>query len=125
MTITLPSAVAEASGSGSSVSRFQAAGGSMKESDSRSRSSGGAAPATTSGGGLAVVETGDVDAPLVALVHGSMDRMAGFTKLTRRLGDRYRVLRYDRRGYGQSRAVAGPYTIATHVDDLIDLLAGR
>ena len=78
--------------------------------------------------GLAVVEThevGTVDAPLVALVHGSMDRVAGFAKLTRRLRDRYRVLRYDRRGYGESRAVPGPYTITAHVDDLVELLAGR
>ena len=97
----------------------------MRESDSRSRCSSATAPATTSSGDLAVVESGDVHASLVALVHGSMDRMAGFTKLTRRLGDRYRVLRYDRRGYGQSRAVPGPYTIATHVDDLVALLDGR
>lgn len=74
---------------------------------------------------LASVETGPADAPLVALVHGSMDRMAGFAKLARRLEADHRVLRYDRRGYAQSLAVGPPFTIARHALDLIDLLDGR
>lgn len=74
---------------------------------------------------LATHETGPDGTPLVALVHGSMDRMAGFAKLARRLDDDHRVLRYDRRGYAQSLAVGGPYTIAQHTTDLLALLDGR
>ena len=45
-------------------------------------------------------EAGDPDAPLVVVVHGTMDRAAGMLRLSRKLDHRYRVLRYDRRGYG-------------------------
>lgn len=76
-------------------------------------------------GPISVIEEGPNGAPLVVLVHGSMDRMAGFAKVTRRLVDRYRVLRYDRRGYGASVGHAGPFTIPDHADDLIRVLDGR
>lgn len=71
------------------------------------------------------VESGPDDAPLVALVHGSMDRMAGMAKLVRRLEERYRVLRYDRRGYATSLAAGGPFTMEQHALDLVALLDGR
>lgn len=58
------------------------------------------------------------------LVHGSMDRAAGFARVARRL-DRYRVLRYDRRGYARSRPHPGPFGMDAQVDDLVGLLAGR
>ena len=38
------------------------------------------------------------------------------------LGERYRILLYDKRGHGLSAAPPGPYTIDDHVDDLIALL---
>ena len=74
---------------------------------------------------IQAVESGPPEAPLVALVHGSMDRTAGMAKVVRRLDVHHRVLRYDRRGYGTSRDIGGPFTIARHVDDLVELLAGR
>lgn len=74
---------------------------------------------------LHVVESGPADAPLVVLVHGSMDRSGGFAKVARRLQHHRRVLRYDRRGYGASLAVGGPFTVERHVADLAALLAGR
>jgi pimeloyl-ACP methyl ester carboxylesterase len=70
-------------------------------------------------------EAGDPDAPLVALVHGSLDRSAGLLKLSRRLDDRCRVLRYDRRGYGRSSPHAGPFGIEAQVADLAAVLDGR
>ncbi len=70
-------------------------------------------------------EAGPDDAPLVVVVHGSMDRSAGMLKLSRRLDDRYRVLRYDRRGYGRSVPCDGPFTMTAQVDDLIALLDER
>lgn len=63
-------------------------------------------------------------APLVALVHGSMDRAATFARVGRELGDRATV-RYDRRGYGRSVAFGPPTDVGGHVDDLLALLGGR
>ncbi len=63
--------------------------------------------------------------PLVALVHGAMDRSAGLLKLSRRLDHQYRVLRYDRRGYGRSVPHDGPFDMSAQVGDLVCLLAGR
>ena len=76
-------------------------------------------------GAVAVDEDGLSDGPVVVLVHGSMDRAAGFAKVSRRLADRYRVIRYDRRGYGRSNPHPGPFTIADHVSDLIRLVGDR
>jgi pimeloyl-ACP methyl ester carboxylesterase len=70
-------------------------------------------------------ESGDPDAPLVVLVHGTMDRSAGLLRLSRSLDHRFRVLRYDRRGYGRSAPHAGPFDIGCQVDDLLELLHGR
>lgn len=58
----------------------------------------------------------------ITLVHGSLDRSAGLLKLSRRLGDRYRVTRYDRRGYGRSTPSSGPFGVDAHVTDLTTLL---
>ena len=54
-----------------------------------------------------------------------MDRSAGMLKLSRRLDADFRVLRYDRRGYGRSFPHDGPFTMDAQVDDLVSLLAGR
>ncbi|CAN5608579.1 alpha/beta hydrolase [soil metagenome] len=68
-------------------------------------------------------ETGS--GPLLVVVHGSMDRSAGMLRLSRRLDDRFRVARYDRRGYGRSSPHAGPFGIDEQVSDLVALLGGR
>lgn len=65
---------------------------------------------------------GDAGGPLVVLVHGSMDRSAGLLRLSRRLDDTSLVLRYDRRGYGRSVGMGGPFSVGQHVDDLVRLL---
>ena len=70
-------------------------------------------------------EAGAPDAPLVVLIHGTMDRSAGMLKLSRQLDDRMRVLRYDRRGYGRSAPHHGPFDMAEQVGDLVHLLGGR
>jgi pimeloyl-ACP methyl ester carboxylesterase len=70
-------------------------------------------------------EAGPDDAPLVVLVHGSMDRSTGLLKLSRRLDTDQRVVRYDRRGYGRSRPHAGPFGIESQVEDLVAVLDGR
>jgi pimeloyl-ACP methyl ester carboxylesterase len=70
-------------------------------------------------------EAGEAEHPLIALVHGSMDRSSGMLKLSRRLDQDFRVLRYDRRGYGRSVPHDGPFTMDAQVQDLVELLAGR
>jgi pimeloyl-ACP methyl ester carboxylesterase len=70
-------------------------------------------------------EAGEADHPLVVVIHGSMDRSAGMLKLSRRLDDDYRVLRYDRRGYGRSFPHDGPFSMDGQIVDLVELLAGR
>jgi pimeloyl-ACP methyl ester carboxylesterase len=66
--------------------------------------------------------TGIPGATHVVLVHGSLDRSAGMTKLGRRLEDRLRVTRFDRRGYGRSVPHAGPFGIDQQVDDLVRVI---
>ena len=70
-------------------------------------------------------EAGAAEAPLIALVHGAMDRSAAMVLLSRRLDEQFRVLRYDRRGYARSHGAGGPFTIDAHVADLVALVDGR
>lgn len=62
-------------------------------------------------------------APLVAVVHGAMDRAASFGRVARHLGDLH-LIRYDRRGYGRSAGIP-PGSLDDHVADLLAVLAGR
>lgn len=78
----------------------------------------------TTPSGLAYAVSGPDDGRLIILVHGAMDRMAGMHKLARRFDDRFRVLRYDRRGYGASVPHDGPFGIEQQVDDLLELIDG-
>ncbi len=77
----------------------------------------------TSAAGVWAQEAGE--GPLVALVHGSMDRSGGMLRLRRLLQPAHRVLRYDRRGYARSLPTGPPSSFTQQVDDLADLLAGR
>jgi pimeloyl-ACP methyl ester carboxylesterase len=70
-------------------------------------------------GELHVAASGPPRAPLVILVHGTMDRSAGFAKVARRLEA------HDRRGYARSRGVGPPYSCEAQVDDLLSMLDGR
>ncbi|MEJ7799086.1 MAG: alpha/beta hydrolase [Ilumatobacter sp.] len=73
-------------------------------------------------GGIWAATTGPPDRAHVVLVHGSLDRSAGLLKLSRRLDERFRVTRYDRRGYGRSSPHPGPFGIDRQVADLIGVL---
>src|SRR3954469_22439695 len=67
--------------------------------------------------------TADAGAPLVVLVHGSMDRSAAFARCRRHLRDLHVVL-YDRRGYGRSAGLGAP-SIEGHAEDLLAVIDGR
>lgn len=73
--------------------------------------------------GLAVHEHPG-DGGRVVLVHGALDRATSFAKVARRLTD-LEVVRYDRRGYGDSTGHGVCRTVAEHVADLLDVLEGR
>ena len=53
----------------------------------------------------------------IVIVHGTMDRAAGFRRVVRRLPS-FNVTTYDRRGYDGSRSVTPSRLLADHVDDL-------
>ena len=52
--------------------------------------------------GVWFARTGVEGGPQMVMVHGSLDRSTGLSRLTRRFDDRYDILRFDRRGYGKS-----------------------
>jgi pimeloyl-ACP methyl ester carboxylesterase len=79
--------------------------------------------------GLHVVDhpaqTADADAPLVVLVHGSLDRGTSFARVVRRLPDLH-VVTYDRRGYNRSRQATPPArSLEDHIADLVAIVDGR
>ncbi len=66
-------------------------------------------------------QTADGDGPHVVLVHGTMDRASSFGRVVRKL-DGFRVIRYDRRGYGHSLGLGPPTSFTQQVDDLLDVV---
>lgn len=75
-------------------------------------------------GDVWVAESGDSDAPVIVVIHGSLDRSAGMLRVARQLDSCYRVVRYDRRGYGRSRPHPGPFGLADQIRDLEAILSG-
>lgn len=72
-----------------------------------------------------VEQPGAADAPLVVLIHGTMDRSNSFGRAMSHLGD-LSLVAYDRRGYARSRfAEPRAETVADHVDDLLELLGDK
>ena len=70
-------------------------------------------------------DSGD-GAPLVVLVHGTMDRHSSFARVRSRLMASYHVVSYDRRGYAASREVTPPARgMDDHVADLESVVDGR
>lgn len=70
-------------------------------------------------------DAGD-DAPLVVLVHGTMDRHSSFARVRSRLMTSCHVVSYDRRGYAGSRDVLPLASgISDHVADLASVVDGR
>lgn len=69
-------------------------------------------------------EMGPVDGRLVVLVHGAPDRRGAFRRVQRHLPE-FRVVTYDRRGYGDSAALPPATSLADHAHDLLAALEGR
>jgi 3-oxoadipate enol-lactonase len=64
------------------------------------------------------------DGPVVAMSHSLACNLAMWDEQARALRSRYRVLRFDTRGHGQTSAPPGPYSLAQLADDLLGLLRG-
>ncbi|MHA6525044.1 alpha/beta fold hydrolase [Tessaracoccus sp. G1721] len=71
------------------------------------------------GGVLAAGVEGSGDAVLVVQTALSVDELV---PLIRRLGDRYRVITFDRRGYGSSAGVGGAASVDTDAQDCLAVL---
>ena len=65
---------------------------------------------------------GPQDAPVLLVANSLMANGSMWDGNIAALADRYRVLRYDKRGHGGSGFSAGPYSIAQLADDAIGLL---
>jgi pimeloyl-ACP methyl ester carboxylesterase len=74
---------------------------------------------------LAVTASGS-GSPRVVFVHGVFDRGRSFERVAALLDDECRMLRYDRRGYGDSvDADRVPVGVDGHIDDLVAILDGE
>jgi 3-oxoadipate enol-lactonase len=62
------------------------------------------------------------EGPVVTMSHSLACSFAMWDEQVRALGGRYRVLRFDTRGHGQTAAPAGPYTLEALAEDLRGLL---
>lgn len=65
--------------------------------------------------------SGAQDGPWITLAHALATNMDVWTEVAAALGDRYRVLRYDLRGHGQTEAVPGPYAFPMLIRDITEL----
>jgi len=68
---------------------------------------------------IAVYEEGNPDGPTVVLVHGWPDSHVLWDGVVPLLAERFRIIRYDNRGVGQSGApkAVSAYTMARFADD--------
>lgn len=66
---------------------------------------------------------GPPDAPLLICAHSLGSDMSMWNEQVPALSGRFRVLRYDARGHGQSGAPPGPYTLAQMGQDVLGLMA--
>jgi 3-oxoadipate enol-lactonase len=66
---------------------------------------------------------GHADAPVVVMSNSLGTDLDLWQPQLAALSSRFRVLRYDQRGHGQSSAPAGPYTLASLGQDVAELLS--
>ena len=59
--------------------------------------------------------------PDLVLIHGVSDRLESWDGIVERLEDRYRLIRYDLRGHGETDKPVGPYSLDDFADDLAEL----
>jgi 3-oxoadipate enol-lactonase len=62
------------------------------------------------------------EGPLVVLLHEIGGTLETWSRVAQTLAPRFRTLRYDQRGAGQSSRIASPFSLETQVDDIGALL---
>lgn len=72
--------------------------------------------------GISINYTIEGEGPWIALSHSLACNLHMWDEEAKRLSKRYKVLRYDTRGHGESSAPAGAYTLELLADDLHALL---
>jgi 3-oxoadipate enol-lactonase len=77
---------------------------------------------TANGISMSYALEGPRDAPVVTLSHSLATNMGMWDPQVPALAGRYRVLRYETRGHGQTAAPVGPYTLETLAADVRALL---
>jgi len=73
-------------------------------------------------GGIRLRYRSEGEGPWLVLVHGVGNRLEVWDGVVAALGGRWRTLRYDLRGHGESDKPKGPYALADFVADLNGLL---
>ena len=68
--------------------------------------------------------SGSASAPVLMFSNSLGTNLTMWTPQVEALGERYRILRYDTRGHGQSAVTPGPYEISQLADDVLGLLDG-
>src|SRR5579862_3197446 len=66
--------------------------------------------------------SGPASAPVLVFSNSLGTNIKMWTPQVEALGERYRILRYDTRGHGQSAVTPGPYRISQLADDVLGLL---
>jgi len=66
--------------------------------------------------------SGPASAPVLVFSNSLGTNLTMWTPQIEVLGERYRILRYDTRGHGQSAVTPGPYRISQLADDVLGLL---
>jgi len=74
--------------------------------------------------GIGIHYTIEGEGPVVTLSHSLGCSLSMWDDQVRALKGRYRVLRFDTRGHGQTSAPPGPYTLEQQVEDVHGLLTG-
>lgn len=76
---------------------------------------------TSNGVRFNCVVEGPEGAPWITLSHALANNLTLWDEIASRLSEKYRVLRYDQRGHGQSEAVPGPYSFPMLIDDVLGI----
>ena len=74
--------------------------------------------------GIEIHYTLEGDGPVVTLSHALGTNLSLWDEQARALKGRYRVLRFDTRGHGQTSVPPGPYSLEQLAEDVYGLLAG-
>lgn len=77
----------------------------------------------SNGAAFNCVVEGPEGAPWITLSHALANNLTLWDEVAAAFGDRFRVLRYDQRGHGDSPPTPGPYSFPMLIDDVLGIWA--